>query len=227
MAAATSLVQRAPIGTSPDSSLPARTYPPSCQIMDLRPNAHFQRRSMMRVPPMRACSLRVSVKSPWRETPQVAVSLSLCYRRPSCNRAGAWPRPRGAALISASTDLALTGESIEARADADPLSAQGSLSSLASLYLAGHDPRDPLASPLYGDLAGLPPVMMHVGEDDILLDDCIRYAERLERGGGTTHLHIWAGMIYVFPSNLALLQAANEALDNIGHFLKQQLSGDA
>ncbi len=69
--------------------------------------------------------------------------------------------------------------------------------------------------------------MMHVGEDDILLDDSIRYAERLEREGGTAHLHIWAGMIHVFPSNLALLQAANEALDGIGAFLKQQLSGDA
>ena len=69
--------------------------------------------------------------------------------------------------------------------------------------------------------------MMHVGEDDILLDNSIRYAERLEREGGTVHLHTWAGMMHVFPSNLAILQAANEALDNIGDFLKQQLSGDA
>ena len=69
--------------------------------------------------------------------------------------------------------------------------------------------------------------MMHAGEDDILLDDSIRYAERLEREGGTVHLHIWAGMMHVFPSNLGRLQAANEALDNIGDFLKQQLSGDA
>jgi monoterpene epsilon-lactone hydrolase len=155
------------------------------------------------------------------------LALAMLSQAVGQSRAGAWPRPRGAAVISASTDLALTGESIEARADADPLSTRGSLSSLASLYLAGHDPRDPLASPLYGDLAGLPPVMMHVGEDDILLDDSIRYAERLEREGGTAHLHTWAGMIHVFPSNLALLQAANEALDNIGDFLKQQLSGDA
>ena len=68
---------------------------------------------------------------------------------------------------------------------------------------------------------------MHAGGDDILLDDSIRYAERLEREGGTVHLHIWPGMMHVFPSNLALLQAANEALDIIGGFLKQQLSGDA
>jgi epsilon-lactone hydrolase len=142
------------------------------------------------------------------------------------SRVGAWPRPKGAAVISASTDLALTGESMEVRADADPLSTRDSLSALASLYLAGHDPRDPLASPLYGDLVGLPPVMLHVGEDDILLDDSIRYAERLERDGGTANLHTWAGMIHVFPSNLTL-QAANEALESIGNFLRQQLSPDA
>ncbi len=155
------------------------------------------------------------------------LALAMLSQAAAQSHAGAWPRPRGAAVISASTDLALTGKSMEARANADPLSTRGSLSSLASLYLAGHDPRDPLASPLYGDLAGLPPVMMHAGEDDILLDDSIRYAERLEREGGTVHLHIWAGMMHVFPSNLAVLQAANEALDDIGDFLKQQLRGDA
>jgi acetyl esterase/lipase len=68
--------------------------------------------------------------------------------------------------------------------------------------------------------------MLHVGEDDILLDDSIRYAERLERDGGTANLHTWAGMIHVFPSNLTL-QAANEALESIGNFLRQQLSPDA
>jgi acetyl esterase/lipase len=155
------------------------------------------------------------------------LALAMLSQAAARSRADAWPCPKGAAVISASTDLALTGESIEVRADADPLSTRGSLSSLANLYLKGHDPRDPLASPLYGDLVGLPPVMMHVGEDDILLDDSIRYAERMERDGGTADLHIWAGMIHVFPSNLALLQAANEALDSIGNFLRQQLSRDA
>ncbi len=154
------------------------------------------------------------------------LALAMLSQAVAQSRAGAWPRPRGAAVISASTDLALTGESIETRAEADPLSTRGSLTSLARFYLAGHDPRDPLASPLYGDLGGLPPVMMHVGEDDILLDDSVRYAQRLEGEGGTAHLHIWAGMMHVFPSNLAVLEAANEALDDVGDFLKQQFSGD-
>jgi len=136
------------------------------------------------------------------------------------------PLPKGAAVISAWTDLALAGESMMTRADADPLSTPASLTAMARLYLAGRDPRDPLASPLYGDLAGLPPVRMHVGEDDVLLDDAVRYGERFEREGGTIQVHTWRGMIHVFPSNVALLKAAKEALDDIGDFLNRQMLGE-
>jgi epsilon-lactone hydrolase len=123
------------------------------------------------------------------------------------------------------TDLALSGMSMETRAEADPLLTRESLASTARLYLGGHDPRDPLASPLYGDLAGLPPVRIHVGEDEVLLDDSVRYGERIE-SHGTVQIHTWQGMIHVFPSNVALLHAAKEALDDIGNFLRQQFVGD-
>jgi acetyl esterase/lipase len=135
-------------------------------------------------------------------------------------------RPAGAAVMSPWTDLALSGTSMETRAEADPLLTKESLASTAQLYLGGHDPRDPLASPLYGDLAGLPPVRMHVGEDEILLDDSLRYGERIESQGGTVQIHTWQGMTHVFPSNVALLHAAEEALDDIGNFLRQQFVGD-
>jgi epsilon-lactone hydrolase len=75
---------------------------------------------------------------------------------------------------------------------------------------------------LFGDLAGLPPVRIHVGEDEVLLDDSLRYAERLENEGGTVQVHTWEGMTHVFPSSVALLYAAKEALDDIGGFLRQQ-----
>jgi acetyl esterase/lipase len=141
-------------------------------------------------------------------------------------RDGAAWRPVGAAVMSAWTDLALSGVSMETRAEADPLLTKESLASTARLYLGGHDPRDPLASPLYGDLAGLPPVRMHVGEDEVLLDDSLRYGERIESQGGTVQIHTWQGMTHVFPSNVALLHAAKEALDDIGNFLRQQFVGD-
>jgi acetyl esterase/lipase len=134
--------------------------------------------------------------------------------------------PKGAAVMSAWTDLTLTGESMVTRAEADPLSTPASLAALAGLYLESRDPRDPLASPLYGDLTGLPPVRMHVGEDDVLLDDSVRYGEQLERAGGTCQVHTWQGMPHVFPSNVALLKAAKEALDDVGGFLKEQLLGE-
>ena len=137
----------------------------------------------------------------------------------------AWS-PVGAAVMSPWTDLALSGASMETRAEADQLLTKESLASTARLYLGGHDPRDPLASPLYGDLAGLPPVRMHVGEDEVLLDDSLRYGERIESQGGTVQIHTWQGMVHVFPSNVALLHAAKEALDDIGNFLRQQFVGD-
>jgi acetyl esterase/lipase len=140
-------------------------------------------------------------------------------------RTGSGPIPTGTAVISAWTDLALAGESMVSRAEADPLSTPESLAATARLYLGGADPRDPLASPLYGDVAGLPPVRMHVGEDDVLLDDSVRYGERVEQEGGTIEVHTWQGMIHVFPSNVALLRAAREALDDVGDFLHRQMLG--
>jgi epsilon-lactone hydrolase len=138
-------------------------------------------------------------------------------------RSSSGTAPKGAAVISAWTDLKMTGQSMKTRAEADPLSTPDSLGALANLYLGDRDPRDPQASPLYGDLNGLPPVRMHVGEDDVLLDDSIRYGERFQQQAGTIQVHTWEGMMHVFPSNLALLKAANEALDDIGGFLKTQL----
>nr|WP_197478328.1 alpha/beta hydrolase [Luteibacter rhizovicinus] len=146
------------------------------------------------------------------------VLLSLAAARA---RAGLGHMPGSAALMSPSTDLALTGESMVTRAETDPLSTPAQLATMARLYLAAHEPRDPLASPLYGDLTGLPPVCIHVGTDDVLLDDSVRYGERFEQAGGTIQVHVWAGMPHVFPSSIAILTAAGEALDDIGAFLRK------
>ncbi len=122
-------------------------------------------------------------------------------------------RPAAAAVMSPWADLALSGESMETRSEADPLMTRDSLATTARLYLGTHDPHDPLASPVYADLAGLPPVRIHVGEDEVLLDDSIRYGESLEAAGGTVEVHTWAGMVHVFPSNL-ILRAAQQPLDD-------------
>ena len=131
--------------------------------------------------------------------------------------------PRCAALMSPWTDLALTGGSMTTRADADPLVKGAELKKAADLYLRGGDPTDPRASPLYQDLGGLPPLLVHVGEDEILLDDSRRVVEAVRGAGGQAALHIWEGMTHVFPSNLSQLQAANEALDMVGAFIRQNM----
>jgi len=92
------------------------------------------------------------------------------------------------------------------------------------LYLGQADAKNPRASPLYGEPVGLPPVLLHVGEDEILLDDARRYADLSAKSGSTVELHVWQGMVHVFPANVALLHAAREALDLAGDFLRRNLA---
>jgi len=131
--------------------------------------------------------------------------------------------PVAAVVMSPWTDLALTGGSLEDRADDDPLLTKAMLSKTASSYLDGHDPRDPLASPLYGALAGRPPIQLHVGTSEVLLDDARRYAEKARAAGVEAVAHVWEGMTHVFPSSVGTLEAAEEALSLMAIFLDGKL----
>lgn len=131
--------------------------------------------------------------------------------------------PVGAAVMSPWIDLSLSGASMETRAATDPLLSRDALAEAARLYLDGADPRDPRASALNGGLVDLPPVRIHVGDAEVLLDDALRFAERAEAGGGVCDVHVWEGMVHVFPANLQMLRAAPEALDDVGAFLRDRL----
>jgi monoterpene epsilon-lactone hydrolase len=148
------------------------------------------------------------------------LALSLLLLTTAASKTGSVLQPAAAAVMSPWTDLALTGDSIATRSSADPLITRDALEKAARLYLGEQDLCDPQASPLHGDLTGLPPVRLHVGEDEILLDDSRRFAERIAIVGGSAQLHVWQGMVHVFPANIELLQAAREALDDIGEFLR-------
>jgi len=152
------------------------------------------------------------------------LALATAARMTQAARDGMTPSPVAACVMSPWTDLALTGESIESRAKHDPLLSRGALEIARQLYLGKEDAKDPRASPLYGDLAGLPPIQLHVGEDEILLDDARRYADLVAKSGSTAELHVWQGMAHVFPANLALLHAAREALDVAGAFLRSNIA---
>ena len=138
-------------------------------------------------------------------------------------RDGVLPRPAAVVALSPWTDLTLAGDSMAARAMHDPLLTRDALEKARDLYLHGLDAKDPRASPLYGDLTDLPPVLLHVGEEEILLDDSRRYADWTAQSGSPAELHEWQGMVHVFPANLTLLRAAREALDITGEFLRRNL----
>jgi len=133
--------------------------------------------------------------------------------------------PVAAVVMSPVTDLALAGESFETRAEADPYFIKSQVVGLVRSYLGESDPKNPLASPLYGDLTGLPPVRVHVGDDEVLLDDSRRYVERAVAAGLDAKLDVWMGMAHGFVNSVGHLQAANQALSAIGAFLSEQLEG--
>jgi acetyl esterase/lipase len=131
--------------------------------------------------------------------------------------------PAGAVLFSPITDLALASESFETRAEADPYFTRSQAAGLVRSYLGEADPKNPLASPLCGDLSGLPPIRVHVGDDEVLLDDSRRYVERAVTAGVDAKLDVWMGMPHGFVINVGGFKAATQALNGSGAFLNERL----
>jgi epsilon-lactone hydrolase len=121
-------------------------------------------------------------------------------------------------------DLAFTGASMKDPHIEDPLLTYGFLQAGARMYLGSTDPRDPLASPLFGDLSRLPPLLIQVGTDERLLDDARQYAERAAGAGSPVRLEVWEGMHHVFQVNVADLQTSGVALDRAAAFLVEAFS---
>jgi len=131
--------------------------------------------------------------------------------------------PVGAVVFSPITDLALTGESFERRAEADLYFTKSQAAELVKSYLGASDPKNPLASPLYGNLNGLPPIRIHVGDDEVLLDDSRRYVERAVAAGVDSTLDVWMGMPHGFVTNIGGFKAALQALQASGTFLNERI----
>jgi monoterpene epsilon-lactone hydrolase len=121
-------------------------------------------------------------------------------------------------------DLAFTGPSMKDAHIEDPLLTYQFLQAGARMYLGSTDPHDPLASPLFGDLSHLPPLLIQVGTDERLLDDARQYAERAAGAGSQVRLEVWQGMHHVFQINVADLQTSGVALDRAAAFLVEEFS---
>ncbi len=131
--------------------------------------------------------------------------------------------PACCAIMSPWTDLTLTGDSHEALAEEELFLTRAGLEALAYHYLAGHDPRDPVASPLFGLHEGLPPLQIHVGTAEILLSDTLEFAKRALEAGATITTHIWEAMPHVFPNGFAQLEAAEHAMAMMSEFIVSHL----
>lgn len=129
--------------------------------------------------------------------------------------------PSCAVSCSPWVDLAQTGASLDANADIDPAVNGPMLEMCASMYLGDADRRTPLASPLYADLTGLPPLYVLVGTAETLLDDARRIAERAEAAGVDVTLRVAEEMIHIFPLFVSFLPEAKEAVGGIAQFVRR------
>lgn len=131
------------------------------------------------------------------------------------------PLPAAAVCLSPWVDMEAVGESMTTKAEADPMIRREEVLEGAGAYLGGAGPRNPLASPIHADLAGLPPLLVQVGTSEVLLDDSTRLAERAKSAGVDVSLEPWDEMIHVFQFLALLLPEGQQAIDRIGEFVRQ------
>jgi len=137
------------------------------------------------------------------------------------------PLPAAAVLLSPWTDLTGGGESRVTRRDADPMINPDLEAVGAKSYAGANELTNPLISPLLGDFAGLPPMLIQVGDAEVLLSDSTRLAERAAAAGVDAEIEVFDEMIHVFQFFGAMLPEAQPAVDKIGAFVKSHVAAKA
>jgi monoterpene epsilon-lactone hydrolase len=136
------------------------------------------------------------------------------------------PQPAAVVVFSPWVDLTLAGESMRSKQDVDPLFIEADLRAFADLYVGAGDRAHPLASPLFADLTGLPPLLVQVGANEVLLDDAVRLAARAGADDVEVTLEVGPGLPHVFQLQYGRLDEADAALDRAAAFLTAHLSAD-
>ncbi|MBO0725303.1 MAG: alpha/beta hydrolase [Blastocatellia bacterium] len=131
------------------------------------------------------------------------------------------PLPRAAFVLSPWTDLACAGQSLDTNDKRDPMFYGAGVRWMAPVYLGGASPRDPLASPVYADLSKLPPLMIHVSDTEVLLDDSMRLSDRAKQCGVDVNLRVWNDLPHAWPVFVALrMPESFQALGEIAEFIR-------
>ena len=136
-------------------------------------------------------------------------------------RDGGMKQPQAIVAFSPYSDLAVTGASVEANAKSCAMFTPRGVREAAAMYLAGANARDPRASPLYADLAGLPPMLLFASRHEILRDDTLRLAERASAAGVKVELVVRDRLPHVWPVFVTLLPEARDAFATVTAFARQ------
>lgn len=142
-------------------------------------------------------------------------------------RDGGLPLPRAAVLLSPWTDLTVSSPSYALNRDRDPSITQNGLREAGVMYAGGSDPADPMLSPLFADLGGLPPLLIHVGGDEAMLDDSRLLAERAAAAGVEVLYRLWPGLWHVHHHEAPEVPEAAQALREIGSYVRSRFGGPA
>jgi len=134
------------------------------------------------------------------------------------------PLPAAGVCISPWVDLTCGGASYTSKAAIDPIVTRDGVAMMAKAYVGAGDPKAPLVSPLFADLRGLPPLLVHVGSDEVLVDDARGLAERARRAGVDVRVEEWPAMIHVWHWFEPMLEEAGRAIADIGEFVRSRTS---
>jgi acetyl esterase/lipase len=136
------------------------------------------------------------------------------------------PLPAAAVGLSPFVDMTGSGQSLRRNADLDPLLHVAGFPSVVRAYAPGEDPRNPLLSPLFGDLSGLPPCLIQCGSDEILLDDAVRLEAAFVAAGVDCALEVWPHMPHVWQAFAKFVPEARTAIGRVAAFLRRRLEGE-
>ena len=133
------------------------------------------------------------------------------------------PLPGAVGLLSPWLDLSGQGESMTTRVDQDPWFNPEDLPHVTRNYCDDSELRDPLVSPVYADASGLPPTLIQVGNDEILLSDSERFADNMRASGGQVEVDVWPGMWHVWQMFIGLMPESRQAVVKLGEFIRESI----